>query len=240
MINTYDVINFDNLKVGFISWISPEIKEDALRWIQTVDASVICGHFEINSFEIIKGLVCSKGYDPELFERFDRVFSGHFHIRATNGLIQYIGNPFQTNWGEYGYPKGFGVYDTQKNELVFINNPNNVYEIINYNDNIDIDKFDETIYKDKIVRIIVKTNKNKRKLEAILDRINPIAHSIELIDDKEIIIDDSNIESIPTDTKELISQFLDTCKIDHLDRSQLESMIFEIYHNAIEQGMLSC
>ena len=123
---------------------------------------------------------------------------------------------------------------------MFINNPNNVYEIINYNDNIDIDKFDETIYKDKIVRIIVKTNKNKQKLEATLDRINPIAHSIELIDDKEIIIDDSNIESIPTDTKELISQFLDTCKIDHLDRSQLESMIFEIYHNAIGQGMLSC
>ena len=240
LINTFEVINFDGLDVGFISWISPEIREQAIQWLKTVDAKIICGHFEINSFEIIKGVVCSKGLEPDLFERFDKVFSGHFHIRSTNGLIQYIGNPYQTNWGEYGFAKGFAIFNTADQSLQFVDNPVSVYSIFTYSDNLKVNDFDASPFSSKIVRVLVGECKNKKKLEVFLDAINAVAYLVEIIEDKEVVINGDGDETIPSDTIQLINQFLDSCKIEHLDRSHLDKAILEIYSEAIERGVVEC
>ena len=240
LIEKYEVIEFDGLSVGFISWISPEIHSDALKWIMSLDAQYLCGHFEINSFEIIKGVVCSKGIDCAIFERFDKVFSGHFHIRATNGTIQYIGNPYQTNWGEYGYPKGFAVFDTRSKSVEFVDNTTSSYEVLTYDDDIEIGLFDKEKYSGKIVRVIVNGCKNKKKLEVILDAIGQVSYSLEVIENKEVIVSDDNQESIPSDTVQLIQQFLETCKIDHLDKNQLTEIILGIYSEAVEKGVSEC
>lgn len=224
---------------GFISWISPEIREQAINWIKTVDVSVLCGHFEINSFEIVKGVVCSKGFDPNLFDRFDKVLSGHFHIRATNNTIQYIGNPTQTSWGEYGFPKGFGVFDTKDKTIQFIDNPEQAYAVINYTDSIDIGNFDFSFYRNKIVRVVANGYKNKKKLEVLLEGVNAIAYNADLVEDKEVIVDTSN-EVVPSDMIQLITQFLDSCKISHLERSNLDDMILEIYRDALERSAAEC
>jgi DNA repair exonuclease SbcCD nuclease subunit len=206
----------------------------------SIDAQVLCGHFEINSFEIIKGLVCSKGIDSTIFERFDKVFSGHFHIRATNGIIQYIGNPYQTNWGEYGYLKGFAIFDTKTKSIEFINNSISAYEILQYNDDIEVGLFDKERYANKIVRVIVNTCKNKKKLEILLDTISQISHSLEVIENKEVLLVDDEQEAVPSDTIQLIHQFLETCKIDHLDKKQLAEIILGIYSEAVEKGVSEC
>lgn len=240
LIEKYEVIDFDGLSVGFISWISPEIYSEALKWIMSLDAQVLCGHFEINSFEIIKGVVCSKGIDSAIFERFDKVFSGHFHIRATNGTIQYIGNPYQTNWGEYGYPKGFAVFDTRSKSVEFIDNTISSYEILQYDDDIEIGLFDRERFAGKIVRVIVDACKNKKKLEVLLDSIGQVSYSLDVIENKEVVVSDDNQEAIPSDTIQLIQQFLETCKIDHLDKKQLIEIILGIYSEAIEKGVSEC
>lgn len=240
LIEKYEVIDFDGVSVGFISWISPEIYSEAIKWIMSLDAEVLCGHLEINSFEIIKGVVCSKGIDSTIFERFDKVFSGHFHIRATNGTIQYIGNPYQTNWGEYGYPKGFAVFDTKTKSLEFIDNPTSTYEILQYDDKIEIGLFDKERYAGKIVRVIVNACKNKKKMEVLLDAISQVSYSLEVLENKEVIMSDNDQEAIPSDTIQLIQQFLETCKIDHLDKKQLTELILSIYSEAIEKGVSEC
>ena len=240
LIDKYETINFDGLSVGFISWISPEIHAEAIDWIKTVDAKVLCGHLEINSFEIIKGLVCSKGIESEIFERFDKVFSGHFHIRSTNGIIQYIGNPYQTNWGEYGYPKGFAIFDTKTKEVEFIDNPNSSYEIIHYTDKIELGFLDKEKYANKIVRIIVNKCEDKKKLELLINEIGSVSYSVELIENREIVVDDSNLEEVPSDTIQLIYQFLDTCKIENVNKTQLTDLIMSVYSEAIEKGVNEC
>lgn len=241
LISKFDVIPFDSVSVGFISWISPDVKEEALRWIQTVDASILCGHFEINSFEIIKGVVCHSGFEPEMFERFDCVLSGHFHIRAKSGVINYLGNPYQTNWGEAGYEKGFHCFDTSTQTLEFIKNPINVYDVIHYNDDFDIISFDPEAYTEKIVRIFAESgkSKNKKKLEVLIERITGICHSVELIEDKEVLIDDDG-QAVVGDTTQLIKQFLDSCSLDHLDKTALEQIVFDVYREALERGMNQC
>lgn len=240
LIEKYEVIEFDGLSVAFISWISPEIHSDALKWINNVDAQILCGHLEINSFEIIRGLVCSKGLDCNVFEKFDKVFSGHFHIRATNGTIQYIGNPYQTNWGEYGYPKGFAIFDTKTKSVEFINNTVSSYEILIYDDNMEIGLFEKEKYSNKIVRIIVNECKNKKKLEVLLDAIGKLSYSIEVIENKEILVSDNNQDIIPSDTIQIIQQFIETCKIDHLDKKQLIDIILNIYSESVERGVTEC
>ena len=37
------------------------------------------GHFEINSFEMHKGHFSENGYDLRFLNKFDTIFSGHFH-----------------------------------------------------------------------------------------------------------------------------------------------------------------
>lgn len=240
LIEKYEVVKFDGLSVGFVSWISPEIYSEALKWIMSSDARVLCGHFEINSFEIIKGLVCSKGIDSTIFERFDKVFSGHFHIRATNGTIQYIGNPYQTNWGEYGYPKGFAIFDTKTMAVEFIDNLSSSYEIMQYDDNIEVGLFDKEKFAGKIVRLVVNGCKNKKKLEVLLDAISQVSYSLEVLENKEVLMADDEQEAVPSDTIHLIHQFLETCKIDHLDKKQLTEIILGVYAEAIEKGVSEC
>lgn len=241
LIRMHDEIDFDGLKVGFISWISPDVRDECIKWLRSTDAKVICGHFEINSFEIVRGVVCSNGLDPNLFDRFDSVFSGHFHIKSSNGIIQYLGNPYQTNWGEVGYEKGFHVFDTKTTELEFIKNPVDIYAVINYNDEFDIVDFDASAYQQKIVRVMAesKKSKNKRRLEILIEKISSVCQSVELIEDKEVLVDSDDGAPI-SDTAQLIKQFLDSCQITHLDKSQLQDMIFDIYKEALEKMVTSC
>jgi DNA repair exonuclease SbcCD nuclease subunit len=231
-----DVVTYGDVNVGFISWISPDIKDDSIRWIQTVEADILCGHFEISSFEIVKGVICHSGFEPSMFERFDSVFSGHFHIRSKSGVINYLGNPYQTNWGESTYEKGFHLLDMDTRELTFIPNPVNNFDVIRYTDDLDIVNFDPTLYQNKIIRIYADTCTNKKKLEMLVERVSKTCNSVEVIEDKEVLVDDDGKDT-PTDTGQLIRQFLDNCTIEHLDRNILDRMVFSIYQEALEKGV---
>jgi DNA repair exonuclease SbcCD nuclease subunit len=241
LIQTYDEIDFDGLKVGFVSWITPDVKDDCIGWIKSTNAKVICGHFEIISFEIMRGVICHNGLEPNLFDRFDSVFSGHFHIKSTNGIIQYLGNPYQTNWGEAGYEKGFHIFDTRTRELEFIRNPVDIYAIINYTDEFNIVNFDASAYQQKIVRVVAesKKSKNKKKLEILIEMVSSVCQSVELIEDNVVLVDSDDIAPI-SDTAQLIKQFLNSCQIEHLDKLQLQEMVFDIYKEALEKMTTSC
>lgn len=99
VISRFEELNFFGTKVAFMNWITPDRKDDANRFLQETSATVLCGHFKINSFEVIKGVLCETGVDPFMFERFDRVLSGHFHIRATNRSHKLYGEPLSNVLG---------------------------------------------------------------------------------------------------------------------------------------------
>ena len=245
IIDKFEVIKFDDINIGFISWINQDIRSECIDWIKTNNASILCGHFEINSFEIVKGVVCNNGLNQDLFEKYDKVFSGHFHIRANNGIIYYIGNPYQTNWGEYGFEKGFAVFNTIDKSVEFIENPTKIYETIVYNEQIDFLKFDFKYYTNKIVRIYSdpRKEKNKKTLELFIEKLSSYVYSLELIEDKDVIVnnEDEDKELYQTaDTIQLINQFLTSCEINNLDKKQLQESIFEIYREAIEKGINEC
>jgi DNA repair exonuclease SbcCD nuclease subunit len=75
--------------------------------------------------------VDNDGVPLEWLSPFRNVFSGHYHYRNKIGNVQYIGSPFQQNYGEMGQNKGVIIYDSNKNktEFVEIDNTPKHYEI---------------------------------------------------------------------------------------------------------------
>lgn len=239
VINRREVHSFDGVNVGFINWIFPDDLEESVRWMNTVPANILCGHFAINNFEIARGTICEGGMDSSTFSRFDRVFSGHFHIKAQSGNITYLGNPYQTNWGEAGYTKGFHIFTPKTNILEFIPNPKNIYETVHYTDSTNTKDIDFDYYKDKIVRVMVPSGegKNKKKLEFIIDGLTDNAFNVEVIDNKDVFMTENN-EHI-TDTIEIMKKFLDECSLENIiDKALLQSLLFDIYNEAVQKGTL--
>ena len=71
----------DKLKVLFIPWINAENFEDTVNAIKVSTSSCAMGHLELNGFRAHRGHVMEDGMDCKLFEKFKRVFSGHYHTR---------------------------------------------------------------------------------------------------------------------------------------------------------------
>lgn len=86
------------------------------------------GHFEINTFQMSSaGSLCENGLAlTDLFKKYNRIFSGHFHKEQkraySSGYIQYVGNPFQMNFGESNDNKGFMVLDLKTDEYYQVKN----------------------------------------------------------------------------------------------------------------------
>ena len=125
---------FDGTKVFFQPWICPENKQQSLDAIAKTDAQILFGHLEVQGFEMHLGAINHEGLSPKVFEKFEYVFSGHFHHKSDNGTVYYLGNPYQITWSDYKDPRGFHIFDTETRELEFIQNPYEIFHKIYYDD----------------------------------------------------------------------------------------------------------
>jgi len=240
LINDYEIIEYSEQKIGFINWIPIDKKSEYLNWIEKINVPILCGHFDINDFEMMKGLLCKDGLSPNIFEKFDRVFSGHFHIRASNKNIYYMGNPYQTRWDEYGYKKGFHIFDLSTNLLTFIPNPIDIYQILIYNDNFNINdiQINYEKYKNCILKIIIDipNTKNYTKLNILIEKLQKICYLVEIVE--ETIYEDANMVEICeniTNIPEIIMTYIKDLNISYkLDKQKLNILIKDLYISANE------
>lgn len=86
------------------------------------------GHLEINTFQMNSSeQLCEDGLKlSDLLKKFNYIFSGHFHKAQkrvySTGTIQYIGNPFQINYGEAEDDKGYTILDLDTGKYTFVKN----------------------------------------------------------------------------------------------------------------------
>jgi len=107
-------------KFNLVPWIISEK-------LQVSDADYVIGHFEIKNFEMVKNI---KNDNAELessgirkiYPNAKQVFSGHFHIKSTDYFINYVGTPYQLNWGDFDTERGFFVLDVSDDKFTFIEN----------------------------------------------------------------------------------------------------------------------
>jgi len=109
------VIKINDISFGFV----PFGLENKLP--SEFECDVLLGHFDFIGFKLNRYNVSKKGLTPTLVNNYKLVLSGHYHNKSKNGNIQYLGSPYQMDWGDFGDSRGFYTLDKSLN-LTFIEN----------------------------------------------------------------------------------------------------------------------
>ena len=227
--------NFNGTKILIIPWMNSENREQILNKIGSTDAKTVIGHLEISGFEMYKGSIVSHGDDRSIFDRFDRVFSGHFHHRSNDGHIYYLGSHGEFTWSDYNDPKGFHVFDTETNHIEFIKNPYTIFKKVWYDDTV-AQLVDFRQFNNSIVKVIVQQKTNLIKFDKFIESIEasgPI--DLQVVEDHLNLglEDDTDIVSEAEDTLVIFKNYIE--KDDEVvNKPKLYKFIDSLYNEAQE------
>jgi len=235
-IKTYsdpEVIKIGNLNTLLIPWICADNEEKTLRLIKKSGCKVAMGHLELNGFEAYRGHTMDDGMDSIVFDGFTKVFSGHYHTRSTNGVVFYLGNPYEMYWNDVNDTRGFHIFDTETLEHTPVNNPYRIYYIIHYEDT-NYQTFDTREYENKIVKVIVRKKTNTKKFEKFIDKLyTSNVAELKIVENFQIE-ENENFEAFESeDTLSVLNRYIEESEIN-LDKKIIQKMLKEIYQEACE------
>ena len=223
----------DKLKILFVPWINAENENHTLKLIESTDCKVSMGHLELSGFAANKQVVMDHGYDRKLFEKFEKVFSGHYHTRSTDGRITYLGNPYEMFWNDVEDPRGFHIFDTDTLELTTIDNPYRLFYKLYYDDE-PASLLDSRPYKDKIVKVIVRNKPRPKEFEKVIDKLYSAGVADLKIIENFGIHENEEFEAFETeDTLSILNRYIEESEID-LDKSKIQCIMRQTYQEACE------
>ena len=234
-------INVDETPICMMPWICPENYEDSMKMIGETNAEICMGHFEIEGFAMYNGMESHEGLSRDIFNKFDLVFSGHYHHKSSNGSIHYLGNPYELTWSDYNDPRGFHLFDLETRELEFVKNPHSIFYKITYDDTItdaisEISNKDLAIYKDTFVKVIVINKTNPYLFDLFMSNLykqNPI--DVSIVEDNLDLTEgmESDIISDAEDTLTILNKYVDNLQVQDLDNGKLKNILKELYVEAL-------
>lgn len=228
-------IYVDDTPICMMPWICPENYQDSIDTIKDTNADICMGHFEIAGFAMYRGMESHDGLSKNLFDKFDVVFSGHYHHKSDDGHIYYLGNPYELTWQDYNDPRGFHLFDTGTRDLEFIRNPYSVFARVEYDDKgkdpIDLDSLD---LKDCFVKLVVVNKTDFYKFDKFTQKLyNKGCYEIKIVEDMSEFSDgeigeDINLE----DTMSVLSHYIDTVETD-VDKEVVKTFMKSLYTEAV-------
>lgn len=228
-------IYVDDIPICMMPWICPENYQDSIDTIKDTQAEICMGHFEIAGFSMYRGMESHEGMGKEIFEKFDMVFSGHYHHRSNDGHIYYLGNPYELTWQDYNDPRGFHLFDLGTRRLDFIQNSYRMFERIEYNDKeqdpIDLDTLD---LKGIYVRLVVVNKTDYYKFDKFVQKLyNKSCADIKIIEDLSEFGDGEIGEEISLeDTLSVLTHYVDSIETD-VDKDQIKNYMRSLYTEAV-------
>ena len=239
------VRNHAEYKIGdtkclFLGWMNDENKAKIKRKIKSTKAKVVFAHLELNGYSVYKGYTQDGGGchgNPDLFDKFDRVYTGHYHTRSNDGKVYYLGNPYEMYWNDCEDTRGFHIWDSDTFEATPVNNPYRIFYKIYYNDT-PYQIFDPTEYAGKIVKVIVQKRSNPKDFEKFIDKL----HSVGVEDLKVIESADWNHGYIHSqdftaeedeNTIALLNRFIEESEIS-LDKNRVKKLVGGLYAKECE------
>jgi len=235
-IKTYSEISevaIDNLQVLFIPWINAENFESSIKSIKDSTSKVAMGHLELNGFRAHRGHTMEDGMASELFEKFERTFSGHYHTRSDNGRIFYLGNPYEMFWNDVNDPRGFTIFDTETLEHTHIENPYKLFHNIYYEDTpLQLFKFKE--YEGKIVKVIVRKKTEPKQFEKFIDKLYSVGvQDMKIIENFQI----HECEDFEVDEEEntisILNRYIEESDLE-LDKGVIKKILQDLYRQSCE------
>ena len=235
VISKPETIVIDGTSICMLPWICPENYQESLDHIKNTKAEVCMGHLEIAGFAMYRGMESHDGLAKETFEKFDLVFSGHYHHRSSDKHIHYLGNPYELTWQDYNDPRGFHLFDLDTRELEFICNPYRMFERLEYNDKeqepIDLDLIE---LEQKYVKLVVVNKNDFYKFDKFIQKLyNKGCHEIKILEDMSEFQDGEIGEEINLeDTLSVLSHYVDSIETD-VDKEQIKTYMRTLYTEAV-------
>ena len=224
-------VHFGSLCVGLVPWINNTNRQECEEFLKTCACPIIGGHFELNGYQVMRGVNFRHGMSDKLLQRFEMVLSGHFHSKSTKNNVYYLGTQYQITFSDLNDIKGFHVLDTETRELEFVENKRRKFYHIQYDDTDpeSLSNIDYSFYKDCYVKVIVK-NKNKRKIfDSFLDTLykNKVIDITVLEDMSDFLIEEETID-MAKDTLTIINDEIDS-DVDIEEKDKIKEIIRDLY-----------
>jgi DNA repair exonuclease SbcCD nuclease subunit len=232
-------LDFGSTCFAMCPWLTKENTEKNLKALKNSKAHILCGHFDLKGFEMMKGVVSDHGLDHKTFDHFESVYSGHYHHQSQYGNVKYLGAQYEMNWSDYACKKGFHVIDTENRELTFIENDVRIYHKINYDDVDltidDIASLDTSALKDCYVKVVVKNRTNPYLYDLFLNRLNECgAADIKSVEDN-LSLSESGVEEMledAKDTKDILHAYIDSVETT-IEKSKIKKVVDQLYLEAL-------
>lgn len=243
-------INIDGRDILYLPWINDENREAALKLIANTNAKLVMGHLELTGFQMYAGSVMQHGMERTLFDKFDKVLTGHYHHKSDDGRIFYLGSPLEYTWSDYNDPRGFHIFDTDTMELEYIQNPVRIFRKIYFDDRGmgEIQKqkmvyeFKQTLheYTDCYVRVMVRGKESQAmfdQLMSLLDTAGCI--DISVTEDASLVesINESDVD-MAEDTLTILKKHIDGLTMQENIKDDLKGYMQKLYQTAHEIGQI--
>jgi DNA repair exonuclease SbcCD nuclease subunit len=232
-------LDFDGCKVMLSPWICQANHDVTMKAFDNTKAQILMGHFEISGYEMMKGQLCDHGLDRSSFNKFDAVYSGHFHHPSSHSNITYLGAPYEMTWSDHGGKRGFHIFDTNTRKMEFIENPYRMFHKIDYEDsdltideiaNLNLEGLEGTY-----VKVIVKNKTNPYLFDIFMDRLDSCnAADIRVVEDHLDMdaIEDSEIVDEAQDTLTILKKYVESMEVK-VDKKEVDKCLQSLYNEAL-------
>jgi DNA repair exonuclease SbcCD nuclease subunit len=228
---------FDETKVLLMPWMNTANMEQSLAAIKNTDAKILMGHLELKGFIMQRGQKAEHGLDPEIFNKFNLVCSGHYHHKSDEGNIHYLGAPYEMTFADVNDPRGFHVWEPGKDNVEFIQNPYRMFHKLFYDDkNKELGTLLKRLtekYSGTYVKVIVANRTNPYYFEKYLEKLfslNPADVKIE----EDLSLNESDTEVVvdmAEDTLTILNKYVDGLEIDS-DKAKIKEELRLLYVEA--------
>ncbi len=224
--------NFGGLDILLLPWICDENHDRTFRCISESTAPVCMGHLELNGFEAHPGHVMNNGMEVSPFDKFKKVFSGHYHIKSNVENVYYLGNPYQLYWNDYAQKRGFHVFDTETLRTTFYRNPFDTFHKLYYNGGVVLPS--EKEIKGTFVKLIVEDKGDYAKFDYAVKQLQDMnLADLKIIEDLSVDLErgDSVVET--EDTMTLLDNYIDEIDLK-VSKDNVKGVLRSLYQEALE------
>lgn len=240
VINSPQVLDIQGFPILMVPWICDDNYLDCFKLIDSAATDLCMGHFAINGFVMHVGQVSEEGLDRAIFDKYDMVFSGHFHHRSSDGRIFYLGNPCEMTWQDYNDTKGFHIFDLETRRLTFIPNPYRLFYRIIYDDSeYDYRNYGDLSYLNQTyVKVVVEKKTKPKMYEEFMESLYAVdPHHMQSVQNYADVVEFEGFNADQADdTLTMIKKFVNakTEMDEYADMTKdLHGLIEEIYAEAI-------
>lgn len=235
------VLEMDGLEIAMVPWINKQNKESVMHFLSSTTAPIVCGHFELDGYEVMRGHRFEGGMSDSELKRFEMVLSGHFHNKSSRNNVHYLGTQYQITFHDLHEKKGFHVLNTEDRTLEYVVNPRRMFHQVVYDDEkMDIEaaleKMDFSCYANSFIKILVMNKKSPYTFDRLLDKLyEQNVQNITIVEEQpDTKIDEDELLDMSQDTLSIINKEVDDMESLE-DKNGVKNLIRELYMEALSQ-----